>query len=203
MRTPRPGLSRCALVLALAVGCGGRPTEQQAAVRAALAAFPAETKAVCGVNFDAVRPSPRVRGMLGLGAPEIAGDATLAADLHEHCGLDFWNDIAVMIFGYDEHFDAEHMLAVVRGRAQVGLQVILYAWATVACSLLLIPVAGMGLLYSTVAVVTGIWFIYETHRLYNLAIRHEQVSPMRVFHGSIAYLSLLFLAIGVDPLLPF
>ena len=37
------------------------------------------------------------------------------------------------------------MLAVVRGRAQVGLQVILYAWATVACSLLLIPVAGMGL----------------------------------------------------------
>ena len=66
------------------------------------------------------------------------------------------------------------MLAVVRGRAQVGLQVILYAWATVACSLLLIPVAGMGLLYSAVAFVTGVWFVYETHRLYNLAIRHEQ-----------------------------
>ena len=95
------------------------------------------------------------------------------------------------------------MLAVVRGRTQVGLQVILYTWATVACSLLLIPVAGMGLLYSAVALVAGIWFIYETHRLYNLAIRHEQVSPMRVFHGSIAYLSLLFLAIGIDPLLPF
>ncbi|WP_026378305.1 heme o synthase [Agromyces italicus] len=95
------------------------------------------------------------------------------------------------------------MLAVVRGRAQVGLQVILYAWATVACSLLLIPIADMGLVYSTVAIVTGVWFIYETHRLYNLAIRHEQVSPMRVFHGSIAYLSLLFLAVGVDPLLPF
>ncbi len=91
------------------------------------------------------------------------------------------------------------MLAVVRGRAQVGLQVILYAWATVACSLLLIPVAGMGLVYSTVAVATGVWFVYETHRLYNLAIRHEQVSPMRVFHGSIAYLSLLFLAIGDRP----
>ncbi|MBT2499945.1 heme o synthase [Agromyces sp. ISL-38] len=95
------------------------------------------------------------------------------------------------------------MLAVVRGRAQVGLQVILYAWATVACSLLLIPIAGMGLVYSTVAVVTGVWFIAETHRLYSLAIRHEQVSPMRVFHGSIAYLSLVFLAIGIDPLLPF
>ena len=95
------------------------------------------------------------------------------------------------------------MLAVVRGRAQVGLQVILYAWATVACSLLLIPVADMGLLYAFVALVTGGWFIYETHRLYNLAIRHEHVSPMRVFHGSIAYLTLLFVAVGVDPLLPF
>jgi len=95
------------------------------------------------------------------------------------------------------------MLAVVRGRAQVGLQVILYAWATVACSLLLIPVAGMGLVYTATALVTGGWFIYETHRLYGLAIRHEQVSPMRVFHGSIVYLSLLFLAVGVDPLLPF
>jgi heme o synthase len=95
------------------------------------------------------------------------------------------------------------MLAVVRGRVQVGLQVILYAWATVACSLLLIPVAGMGITYSFVALVVGAWFIYETHRLYNLAIRHEHVSPMRVFHGSIAYLTLVFVAVGVDPLLPF
>jgi protoheme IX farnesyltransferase len=95
------------------------------------------------------------------------------------------------------------MLSVIRGRAQVGLQVILYAWATVACSLLLIPVADMGLLYRFVALVTGGWFIYETHRLYSLAIRHEHVSPMRVFHTSISYLTLLFVAIGVDPLLPF
>lgn len=95
------------------------------------------------------------------------------------------------------------MLAVVRGRAQVGLQVILYAWATVASSLLLIPIAGMGLVYTLVALGSGGWFIYETHRLYNLAIRHEHVSPMRVFHGSIAYLTLVFVAVGVDPLLPF
>lgn len=95
------------------------------------------------------------------------------------------------------------MLAVVRGRAQVGLQVILYAWATVAASLLLIPVAGMGWVYGVTAVLSGAWFIYETHRLYHLAIRHEQVSPMRVFHGSIGYLTLLFLAIAIDPLLPF
>jgi len=92
------------------------------------------------------------------------------------------------------------MLAVVRGRSQVGLQVILYAWATVACSLLLIPVAGMGLIYSAVALLSGGWFIYESHRLYNEAIRHTEVKPMRVFHSSISYLTLVFIAVGVDPL---
>lgn len=96
------------------------------------------------------------------------------------------------------------MLAVVRGRQVVGLQVILYAWATVACSLLLIPVAPMGIVYSVVAVLSGGWFIYEAHRLYARAIRHgEEVKPMRVFHSSISYLTLLFIAVGVDPLLPF
>ncbi len=95
------------------------------------------------------------------------------------------------------------MLAVVRGRAAVGLQTILYAWATLACSLLLIPVAGMGLVYTLAALAGGGWFVYETHRLYDLAVRHEPIKPMRVFHASISYLSLLFLAVGIDPLLPF
>jgi protoheme IX farnesyltransferase len=95
------------------------------------------------------------------------------------------------------------MLAVVRGRAAVGLQVILYAWATVTCSLLLIPVASMGVTYSAVAVLSGAWFIFESHRLYGQAIRHDKVTPMRVFHSSITYLTLLFLAVGIDPLLPF
>ena len=95
------------------------------------------------------------------------------------------------------------MLAVVRGRTVVGLQVVLYAWATVACSLLLIPVAHMGILYSVVAVLSGGWFIYESHRLYGTAIRHGDVRPMRVFHSSITYLTLVFIAVGIDPLLPF
>lgn len=95
------------------------------------------------------------------------------------------------------------MLAVVRGRTIVGLQMILYTWAMVACSLLLIPVADMGIVYTVTALAAGAWFIYETHRLYGLAIRHAKVSPMRVFHGSISYLTLLFLAVAIDPLLPF
>lgn len=95
------------------------------------------------------------------------------------------------------------MLAVVRGRTVVGLQVVLYAWATVACSLLLIPVAGMGVLYTVVALASGAWFIVEAHRLYAAAIREGDVKPMRVFHASITYLTLVFLAVGIDPLLPF
>lgn len=95
------------------------------------------------------------------------------------------------------------MLAVVRGRTVVGLQVILYAWATVTCSLLLIPVAGMGIVYSVVAIASGAWFLIESHRLYSTAIRHGEVRPMRVFHASITYLTLVFVAVGVDPLLPF
>ena len=95
------------------------------------------------------------------------------------------------------------MLGATRDGSQVGLQVILYAWATVACSLLLIPVVPMGLVYSVSAVVFGGWFIYESHRLYNRAVRGTEPAPMRVFHASITYLTLIFLAIAIDPLLPF
>jgi len=94
------------------------------------------------------------------------------------------------------------MLAVVRDAPVVGLQVILYAWATVAASLLLIPVAPMGLLYTVVALVSGGWFIVESHRLYQRALHGQEPRPMRVFHSSITYLTLLFVALGVDPLLP-
>jgi protoheme IX farnesyltransferase len=95
------------------------------------------------------------------------------------------------------------MLGVVRRAPEVGLQVILYAWATVAASLILVPVAPMGLVYSLVAVVAGGWFIVQSHRLYARALAGEEVKPMRVFHSSISYLTLLFLAVGVDPLLQF
>ena len=95
------------------------------------------------------------------------------------------------------------MLGVTRNASQVGLQVILYAWATLACSLLLIPVAGMGVVYAVSAAVFGGWFVYESHRLYNRAVRGTEPRPMRVFHASITYLTLIFLAVAVDPLLPF
>lgn len=106
---------------------------------------------------------------------------------------------------YREQYDGVDvpMLGATRSGSQVGLQVILYAWATVACSLLLVPVAGMGLVYTISALVFGGWFVYESHVLYNRAVRGTEPRPMRVFHASITYLTLLFVAIALDPLLPF
>jgi protoheme IX farnesyltransferase len=104
---------------------------------------------------------------------------------------------------YREEYAAVNvpMLAVVRGGVTVGLQVVLYAWATIACSLLLIPIAQMGVIYAAVSVLAGGWFLLEAHRLYGAAVRGAELRPMRVFHVSISYLTLVFLAVGIDPLL--
>jgi protoheme IX farnesyltransferase len=95
------------------------------------------------------------------------------------------------------------MLPVVAKNELVGRQIILYAWAYLAATLLLIPVANMGLIYSITAVVAGAWFTWESHKLYNEARVRIPQNPMRLFHGSITHLTLLFLAIAIDPLLYF
>ena len=95
------------------------------------------------------------------------------------------------------------MLPVVRNNQTVGVQIILYAWALVASTLLLIPVASMGLIYTVTALATGTWFVVESYRLYRQALVGEISNPMRLFHGSISYLTLLFIAVAIDPLLYF
>ena len=92
------------------------------------------------------------------------------------------------------------MLSVLRPRVAVGLQVILYTWATVAASLMLIPVGNMGPLYIAVALLVGGWFIVEAHRLYARTVDGKDPSPMRVFHASNTYLTAVFVAIALDPL---
>lgn len=92
------------------------------------------------------------------------------------------------------------MLPVVRGPRVVGAQILLYSWAMVTSSLLLIPAAHMGLIYSLTATAFGIWFTVEATILYRQSQLGEPKSPMRLFHGSISYLTVLFLAVAVDPL---
>lgn len=92
------------------------------------------------------------------------------------------------------------MLSVVRPKVAVGLQIILYTWATVVASLILIPAGSMGPLYTAVSVLAGGWFLLEAHRLYNKTVDGVESSAMRVFHASNTYLTVLFVAVALDPL---
>jgi heme o synthase len=92
------------------------------------------------------------------------------------------------------------MLPVVRSNKTVGVQIVLYAWALIASTLLLIPVGQMGIIYTATAVLGGAFFLFESHRLNAEAKKGEIRNPMRLFHGSITYLTVLFVAIAIDPL---
>jgi heme o synthase len=96
------------------------------------------------------------------------------------------------------------MLPVVAEDVTVGRQIVVYAWVTVLTSLVLVPVAPMGWIYTVVAVVSGALFVVESHRLLGRARRGvtgKGLGAMRLFHYSISYLTLLFLGVAVDPLL--
>ncbi len=96
------------------------------------------------------------------------------------------------------------MLPVSAPAPLVAWQMVAYAAAMIACSLALIPVAGLGWLYGVVAVAAGAWFGHLCIQLWRRARAEvRKLHAMRVFHGSIAYLTVLFLAILVDPFLPF
>ena len=95
------------------------------------------------------------------------------------------------------------MLPVVKPAREVGRQIVLYSWVMVATSLLLWPVAGTGVLYPVVAALLGGFFLLEAHRMWARTRHTEDLSviqPMRLFHSSNLYLSLLFVAVALDPI---
>ncbi len=96
------------------------------------------------------------------------------------------------------------MLPVVAPLSRVAREIIGYSWAMVITSLLLVPAAGMTAFYLVVAAVLGAAFLWEAHGLLRRVRRGDlDVRPMRLFHGSISYLALLFLAVAIDPFLHF
>jgi protoheme IX farnesyltransferase len=95
------------------------------------------------------------------------------------------------------------MLPVVASAAEVGRQIVLYSVAMVLTSLLLWPVAPTGWLYPVAAVVLGAVFLVQAVRMWRRAQGTEELSvirPMELFHSSNLYLSLLFVAVALDPL---
>ncbi len=104
------------------------------------------------------------------------------------------------------------MLPVVAPPAVVARQIVRYSWAMVAATLVLVPVAGMTAVYAVAAAVLGALFLVEAYRLQARVRSASQephpiaasadLRPMRLFHFSITYLSLLFVMVAADPLLP-
>jgi protoheme IX farnesyltransferase len=97
------------------------------------------------------------------------------------------------------------MLPVVAKDDKVAREMIGYTLAMIACSLLLVPVAGMTWVYAVVATALGAWFLWQCLTLLRRAEdpTRGKLRAMSVFHGSITYLTLLSVAIAVDVFLPF
>ena len=113
------------------------------------------------------------------------------------------------------------MLPVVATPAVVARKILWYSYAMVAATLALIPYAGW--IYGVLAAALGAWFLAEAHGLDarvragaemgsatdtaapetgRAMNRAPSPAPMRLFHLSIAYLTLLFAAVAVTALLP-
>jgi protoheme IX farnesyltransferase len=108
----------------------------------------------------------------------------------------FWA-LALMI---KEHYAAARvpMLPVVRGERETARQIVLYTLVLVAATLLPVAFGVFGLAYGVAAVVLGALFIR-----YAVALRRtlERAAAVRLFHYSLLYLALLFVAMALDPVL--
>ncbi|WP_182114146.1 MULTISPECIES: heme o synthase [unclassified Actinotalea] len=97
------------------------------------------------------------------------------------------------------------MLPVVADDVKVSWEMVAYTLGMIGCSLALVPLADMTWVYAVAAGGLGLWFLGSTIGLLRRARAPRpgvKLGEMRVFHGSITYLTLLFVAIAVDPFLP-
>ena len=92
------------------------------------------------------------------------------------------------------------MLPVTSSPAVVAKQIVIYSWVLLAVSWILNLVADMTVVYDLVAMTLGSVFLIQAYALKTRVQNGEpDLQPMKLFHWSITYLSLLFLAIGIDP----
>lgn len=96
------------------------------------------------------------------------------------------------------------MLPVVADDRRVAIEMIVYGVAMVASSLALWPLAGMTWFYGVVATGLGAWFMWSCVTMLRRAKdpSRGKIGAMKVFHASITYLTLLFVAVAVDVFLP-
>ena len=97
------------------------------------------------------------------------------------------------------------MLPVVKSDAEVVRSILWYSWVMVGVSLALVPIAPMGWVYAVGATVLGVAFLWQAYSVRKAVRRSDaQVTKvaMRLFHGSITYLELLFLLVALEPFVP-
>jgi protoheme IX farnesyltransferase len=92
------------------------------------------------------------------------------------------------------------MLPVVATPQVVTRKILGYSYAMVLATLALAPYSGW--IYAAFAAGLGGWFLVEAHRLRSRVAAGDPPAPMRLFHFSIAYLTLLFTVIAVTAVLP-
>jgi protoheme IX farnesyltransferase len=97
------------------------------------------------------------------------------------------------------------MLPVVAGNQVVARQIVLYSWVMVLTSLTLWwPLGETSWFYPVVAVALGAFWLKEAHGLHARAkagVTGAKLKEMRLFHWSITYATLLFVAVAIDPFL--
>ncbi len=91
------------------------------------------------------------------------------------------------------------MLPVVASLTRVAVESLVYAVLAVVCSLLLWPAVD-GPVYPVIAIVVGAVLLVETSKLLARVRRGDDPRPMRLFHWTNTYLTLLFLGLAVGTL---
>jgi protoheme IX farnesyltransferase len=106
----------------------------------------------------------------------------------------FW---ALALLIKDNYANAKvPMLPVVRGDRETARQIVLYSFGLVAVTLLPWALGSAGLLYLASALGLGAIFLWLAERL------RREIAPRRaalLFHFSLLYLALLFVALALDP----
>jgi protoheme IX farnesyltransferase len=142
-------------------------------------------------------------------APVLIGWAAVTGSLAPAA----WALFAVVFFWQMPHFYALAikfkddyaragipMLPVVASSRRVNLEIVAFSWLTVASSIAVWPL-GLSPIYGVPAIVVGAMFLVEAHKLDGRSRRGEPLKPMRLFHWSTTYLTILFVAVAIDALI--
>lgn len=105
----------------------------------------------------------------------------------------FWA-LALLIRGDYERANVP-MLPVVRGVAETRKQILIYTVIMIATTLLLLVTHTSGIIYLTLAIGLGGWFLYDAIRLLR---EQTQRAARRLYLYSLLYLALLFVAMVID-----